>query len=173
MAGYTSQSGVNGFPATYPIALEAGIFNAIRDLLSQGPVQELLTDRTFNGAMFALGPLGQEANMARSFRVGGQMSEMESGIGGAVSKSRPSFRAGMAERMYETAEVGPNGGRICPTCSKEVFWESGQDRSLLWHIDHQPKWATRPLDGLTRPEIIDNYHEGIRFRCAQCNVRDN
>lgn len=39
---------------------------------------------------------------------------------------------------------GPSGGRLCPTCGKEVHGDPGQGRLHSdWDVSHDPSWTNR------------------------------
>jgi hypothetical protein len=107
-------------------------------------------------------------------------SETEAGLGEAAATNifrRPSnFRKGVDSDVWDNAASGPNGGKLCSTCGKEIFWKPGEPRFNNWHIDHfDPKWYQRRFDGMTRKQVLDDYNniEKLRLRCAPCNVADN
>ncbi|MDF4024661.1 RHS repeat-associated core domain-containing protein [Luteibacter sp. PPL201] len=84
--------------------------------------------------------------------------------------SRSSFRDATVRAAWREAEEGPNGGRLCPTCSKEVMVppKSGVNRD--WDVSHYPSWSNRSFPpGTPRPDIIDNYQEGTSLECPACN----
>ena len=84
--------------------------------------------------------------------------------------SRAKFRKATIQAAWDNAEVGPNGGRLCPTCKTEltVLPSSGEPRD--WDIDHEPPWSKRefPPD-VARADARANYQEGTRLECPTCN----
>jgi RHS repeat-associated protein len=87
--------------------------------------------------------------------------------------SRGTFRKATVQDAWDNAPNGPNGGKLCPTCGKEVTVEPGSGTPRDWDVDHQPKWTDRefPPD-CTRQQVIDNYQKGTRLRCPPCNRAD-
>jgi hypothetical protein len=93
-----------------------------------------------------------------------------------VTKRPSNFRKGIDASVWKSAESGSNGGTLCSTCGKEIFWQPGESRYNVWHIDHfNPKWSHRSFEGMTRKQVLDDYNnlETLRFRCVPCNVADN
>ncbi len=83
---------------------------------------------------------------------------------------RGSWRRGTVDRAWESAEPGPSGGRLCPTCGNEVTVppRSGQPRD--WDINHDPPWTRREFpDDVTRRDVLDEYQEGTGLECPGCN----
>lgn len=80
------------------------------------------------------------------------------------------------------AVSGPNGGKICPTCGKEVNVAPGQG-PRDWDMDHaaqkwkqtQDAFRQRAAGGedITRRQVSEAYQEGVRLRCPSCNRADN
>ncbi|MCC6698918.1 MAG: hypothetical protein IT365_25065, partial [Candidatus Hydrogenedentes bacterium] len=121
-------------------------------------------------------------NLAAS-RAGNQASSFSKGVGlgesvapgasgtnvrGQVT-SRGSFRTGTIQDAWDNAALGPNGGRLCPTCGDEVMVPP-RSGPRDWDIDHQPTWTNRqfPPD-VTRSEVLDSYQQGTRLECPSCN----
>jgi RHS repeat-associated protein len=87
----------------------------------------------------------------------------------ADAARRPSkFRKGTVEDAWDNAADGANGGKLCPTCSKEVNVKPG-DGPRDWDIDHQPPWSQRDQTGKSRQEVLDDYNSGTRLECPSCN----
>jgi RHS repeat-associated protein len=107
---------------------------------------------------------------------GSQGSADESGVltgtneAGQVT-SRASWRTRTVGENWANAEEGPAGGRLCPTCRKEVSVEPGSG-PRDWDINHEPPWTQRtfPPD-VTRREVIENYQKGTNLECPSCNRR--
>jgi RHS repeat-associated protein len=89
--------------------------------------------------------------------------------------SRSSYRRGTSQRVWDEAKPGPTGGRLCSTCETHEAvvppGEGTKDAPQDWHHSHMPSWTNRefPPD-VTRPEVIDNYQEGLFLECPECNV---
>jgi hypothetical protein len=82
---------------------------------------------------------------------------------------RSSFRKGTVQKAWDNAESGPNGGRLCTTCGKEVNGAPGQG-PRDWDVNHDPAWTNRSFEpGVTRPEVRDNYQDGTWLECPSCN----
>lgn len=89
-----------------------------------------------------------------------------------VTKRPGSFRKGTVKDAWESAADGPQGGKLCPTCGKEVTVRPGKgtrEAPRDWDVDHQPPWSKRDLTGLTREQILDLYNKGTRLECPTCN----
>ena len=110
---------------------------------------------------------------------------MEKGIEGATKLfSRATWRLDTLRKVWNKAEPGPNGGKLCSTCEREVTVSPGSG-PRDWHGDHYPeKWGdvvNRKVDEAlqgnvpTRAEIRELFNDAgnVRLRCADCNVRDN
>ena len=85
--------------------------------------------------------------------------------------SRPGpFRRGTLQDAWDEAPVGPNGGRVCPTCGIEVEVPPNSGTPRDWDGSHNPSWTNRefPPD-VTRQEVLDNYNEGVSLECQPCN----
>jgi RHS repeat-associated protein len=91
--------------------------------------------------------------------------------------TRPKFRNKTPRNAWNNAEDGPNGGKKCPDCGKEVFGDpnKGEPRGGPdgWDVNHEPKVKDRDYDGKTRPEQIDDYQTGTDLKCRSCNRKDN
>lgn len=86
--------------------------------------------------------------------------------------SRGSFRKPPLQNAWDNAEVGPTGGRLCPTCGVEVSVPPGTGVPRDWHGSHFPSWSNREFPStIERPEILDNYNEGVSLECPVCNMR--
>ncbi len=86
--------------------------------------------------------------------------------------NRGSFRKGTVHEAWDNAEPGPNGGKLCPTCKKEVKVKPFSGDKRDWDIDHNPSWTNREFPAnVTRKRVLDNYQEGIRLECPSCNRR--
>ena len=87
--------------------------------------------------------------------------------------ARPrSFRKSTVQAAWDSAADGPNGGKLCPTCDREVKVAADQgtrSNPRDWDVDHQPPWATRDRVGMTRKEVLDDYNQGTRLECPSCN----
>ena len=63
---------------------------------------------------------------------------------------RPSrVRKGTEQQNWGNAPDGPNGGKNCPTCDKEVMDPPGT-KNKDWDNDHNPKWKDRDQSGKDR-----------------------
>lgn len=90
--------------------------------------------------------------------------------------SRPSLRITTERRVWAEAEVGPNGGRMCrrrgPNCVGEVMVPPGSSQDRDWDYGHDQgdAWSNTefPPD-VTRPQVIDRYHQGGGVECIPCN----
>lgn len=90
----------------------------------------------------------------------------------AVTRRPGSFRKATVRNAWDSAAPGPTGGKVCPTCGKEVQVPPGKGTAKAprdWDVDHQPPWATRDLTGKTRQEVLDDYNTGTRLECPSCN----
>ncbi len=90
--------------------------------------------------------------------------------------SRSSLREGTVQAAWDNAPEGPNGGRLCPTCSREVHGNpgAGEARGGQWDVHHDPHWTERQFSpNASRQQVIDNYQEGTSLRCVRCNRSDN
>ncbi|WP_370529808.1 GH-E family nuclease [Alkalihalobacillus sp. AL-G] len=86
--------------------------------------------------------------------------------------NRGSFRKNTVQDAWDNAEPGPNGGKLCPTCKKEVKVEPFSGEKRDWHIDHTPAWTSREFPAnVTRKDVLDNYQQGTRLECPNCNIR--
>ncbi|WP_233414717.1 GH-E family nuclease, partial [Thermaerobacillus caldiproteolyticus] len=84
--------------------------------------------------------------------------------------SRGGFRKKTVLNAWNNAKPGPNGGRLCPTCNKEVHVRPFSGRKRDWDIDHIPAWTKRVFRrNATRKEVLDNYQKGTRLECPSCN----
>jgi predicted ribosomally synthesized peptide with SipW-like signal peptide len=85
--------------------------------------------------------------------------------------SRPGdFRTTTVRSWWDRAGSGPNGGRLCESCGKEVF---GRGTSLDdAQVAHWPAWTNRQFPRtITRDEALDNYQRGVGMQCGACNRR--
>ncbi|NJP43340.1 polymorphic toxin-type HINT domain-containing protein [Actinacidiphila epipremni] len=89
--------------------------------------------------------------------------------------SRGGFRVATEDSAWDNAELGPNGGRLCPTqgpnCAGEVMVAPRTpDATRDWDVSHNPSWTNRQFDpGVSREEVLDNYQEGTGLECIPCN----
>jgi HNH/ENDO VII superfamily nuclease with conserved GHE residues len=87
--------------------------------------------------------------------------------------SRPGgFRKGTVKRAWDSADNSPAGGKLCPTCQKEVAVPPGHGTKQSprdWDIDHQPPWSKREQVGKDRKGVLDDYNAGTRLECPTCN----
>jgi RHS repeat-associated protein len=116
------------------------------------------------------------AGVKRLERVAGAVEKTAQFIKGTNARgeltSRSSFRKKTLSDAWDNAKPGPNGGKLCPTCGKEVKVPSkvkgGPDRD--WDASHNPSWTNRSFKSdTTRPEVVDNYNEGVSLECSACN----
>jgi Pretoxin HINT domain/HNH/ENDO VII superfamily nuclease with conserved GHE residues len=106
-----------------------------------------------------------EVEDAHTYFAGHAGVWVHNGCGGG----RPSnFRGETVQSSWNNAAEGPTGGKLCPTCSKEVHVAPGTGRRD-WDIDHQPPWSTRDSSGLSRKQVLDDYNTGTRLECPSCN----
>jgi RHS repeat-associated protein len=83
--------------------------------------------------------------------------------------SRASWRVGTVRGAWEDAEIGPTGGRLCPTCDREVLVEPGTG-PRDWDINHGKPWSHRTFPAnVIRGEVIDNYQNDTWLECPLCN----
>ncbi|MDQ0418972.1 RHS repeat-associated protein, partial [Croceifilum oryzae] len=84
--------------------------------------------------------------------------------------NRGSWRKDTVKKAWEGAEVGPNGGRLCPSCGKEVMVPPFSGKSRDWDISHMPSWTNRrfSLDS-KRKDFLDNYQVNTFLECPSCN----
>jgi RHS repeat-associated protein len=84
--------------------------------------------------------------------------------------SRGSFRKSTLQDAWDNAGVGPNGGRLCPTCGGEVEVPPNTGVPRDWDGSHFPSWSNRQFPStVTRGEVLDNYNEGVWLECPVCN----
>ncbi|MEV6489416.1 polymorphic toxin-type HINT domain-containing protein [Actinoplanes sp. NPDC051633] len=90
--------------------------------------------------------------------------------------SRPSLRTSVEQRVWNEAEVGPNGGRMCrragPNCTGEVMVAPGSPQQRDWDYGHDQgdAWSnTQFPPDVERPTVIDRYHQGGGVECIPCN----
>lgn len=86
---------------------------------------------------------------------------------------RARWRKGSVQKVWNEAEEGPTGGRLCPACEKEVKVAPGSGYRD-WDMDHHPEpWSLRDFpDDVTRKEVFNNYQEGVILKCQTCNRRE-
>jgi RHS repeat-associated protein len=84
--------------------------------------------------------------------------------------SRGSFWKSTLNDAWENAAPGPTGGRLCPTCTKEVNVPPNSGKSRDWDGSHNPSWSNRefPADA-SRKDVLDNYNKGVSLECPSCN----
>ncbi|MDB5801459.1 MAG: hypothetical protein JWL63_2398 [Rhodocyclales bacterium] len=89
-------------------------------------------------------------------------------------KKRPSrVRKGTEQGNWDNAEDGEQGGKLCPTCGKEVKSRPGE-KGKDWDNDHHPDpWRDRDLTDKDRKGVLDEYNRDTRLRCVGCNRSDN
>jgi hypothetical protein len=158
-------------------------------------IQKLIemVERVIEPLMNILRRLGEiVARVGSAFRRGGKAVE-EAGEEATTASSgmlrgtnergqltsRGKFRKATEQDSWEGAEEGPNGGRLCPSCGKEVMDAPGSVRGVDeagrtiprdWDISHNPSWTNREFDpNSTRKEVLDNYNEGVGLECPSCN----
>ncbi|WP_306168987.1 RHS repeat-associated core domain-containing protein [Halomonas sp. MMSF_3323] len=87
--------------------------------------------------------------------------------------SRTSWRKSTVRATWENANEGPSGGRLCPKCGVEVN-VAPETGPRDWHIEHDPTpWSNRDFpDDVTRPQVIENYQEGVILKCPRCNMSE-
>ncbi|WP_224753628.1 RHS repeat-associated core domain-containing protein [Paenibacillus terricola] len=84
--------------------------------------------------------------------------------------SRGGFRKDTVQDAWDNAQPGPNGGRLCPTCEKEVNVPPNSGEKRDWDVNHTPAWTNREFGpNVTRKEVLDNYQEGTELECPSCN----
>ena len=84
--------------------------------------------------------------------------------------SRATYRKPVVQAAWDSAEPGPTGGRLCPTCGTEVHVPPNSGSPRDWDMSHYPSWSNRwfPTD-VTRQEVRDNYQQGTSLECPGCN----
>ena len=84
--------------------------------------------------------------------------------------SRAGWRKSTVKDAWDRATDGQTGGKMCPTCGKEVKVKPFTGEKRDWDIDHVPAWTNREFpEGVTRKSVIDNYQKGTRLECPSCN----
>ena len=79
---------------------------------------------------------------------------------------RPSrVRKGTEQGNWDNAEDGENGGKVCPTCGKEVNSKPGE-KNKDWDNDHNPPWRDRNLSGKDRKLSPDR----VRFQAMDFDI---
>jgi hypothetical protein len=74
------------------------------------------------------------------------------------------------DAAWAAAKPGPTGGRLCPTCGKEVKVAPRTRRPRDWDMNHSEiPWSLRILGPRTRRGEIENYQEGVSLECVNCN----
>ena len=113
---------------------------------------------------------GQALKVARVAERGVEVARgVERGVEVGKVAQRPShFRKETLENAWKNAADGSTGGKLCPTCKKEVKVEPGKGRRD-WDGDHQPPWKARDKTGMDRKQILDDYNKGVRLECPHCN----
>lgn len=97
----------------------------------------------------------------------------ERGDGQKNVTKRPSrVRKGTEQGNWDNAEDGESGGKVCPTCGKDVISKPGE-KNKDWDNDHNPPWRDRDLSGKDRKGVLDEYNRDTRLRCVGCNRSDN
>jgi uncharacterized protein RhaS with RHS repeats len=82
--------------------------------------------------------------------------------------SRAGLRQEPIREAWNRAPRGPNNGRICRDCGREVTSRGrGNDQGQM---DHYPAWTNRQFSrATTRGPVRDNAQQGLRMRCGLCN----
>jgi len=85
--------------------------------------------------------------------------------------SRTSFRDSTVEGVWDGAETGPTGGRMCSSgCGTELKVPPRSGLARDWDMSHNPSWSNRLFSTDTpRSGVIDNYNEGVGLECQACN----
>jgi hypothetical protein len=89
-----------------------------------------------------------------------------------VTKRPSRVRKGTEQANWDNAEDGAKGGKLCPTCAKELKSKPG-DKNKDWDSDHVAPWRDRDLTGKDRKGVLDEYNRDTRLRCVNCNRSDN
>ncbi|WP_335872617.1 DNRLRE domain-containing protein [Bacillus sp. 2205SS5-2] len=84
---------------------------------------------------------------------------------------RGGFRKSTVHNAWDNAKDGPKGGKLCPTCEKEIFVPPFSGKKRDWDVDHTPAWTNRTFLNPTRKEVLDDYQKGTRLECPSCNRR--
>jgi RHS repeat-associated protein len=86
--------------------------------------------------------------------------------------SRRKWRGYELDDAYNSAEVGPSGGRLCPDCGVEVMVPPGTGVPRDWHMGHARAWTNQwlPPDA-TRRMFRNAYGEGVTLTCGPCNLK--
>ena len=91
-------------------------------------------------------------------------------VRGEVTSRPGSFRRGALQNAWDDAAVGPNGGRLCPSCGVEVNVAPNGGAPRDWDGSHNPSWSKREFPGdVRRPDVLDNFNEGVSLECPGCN----
>jgi HNH/ENDO VII superfamily nuclease with conserved GHE residues len=84
--------------------------------------------------------------------------------------SRGKFRVTTLDSVWQSAADGPQGGKCCPTCGKEVFGSARGPRANGWDVSHEPAWTRRLFPpSATRAQVLNNYQQNVFFECFSCN----
>ena len=84
-------------------------------------------------------------------------------------KSRPSYRKGVVDDVWENAK-GPDGKVRDPLTNQVIEWELGQPRKDVWDMGHRPGHEYRKLhkdytDGnITKQQFLDEFNNPARYR---------
>jgi RHS repeat-associated protein len=115
----------------------------------------------------------QSVTQEESDETAEEGANSEEGEGKKDVTKRPSrVRKGTEQGNWDNAEDGESGGKLCPTCGKEVKSKPGE-KNKDWDNDHVEKWKDRDLKGKDRKGVLDEYNRDTRLRCVGCNRSDN
>ncbi|BCW43991.1 hypothetical protein StoSoilB5_11750 [Arthrobacter sp. StoSoilB5] len=84
--------------------------------------------------------------------------------------SRSTFRQTYQMKVWNDAEPGPTGGRLCTSCGAEVKVAPGSGAKRDWDMSHNPSRTNRGFESpFSRQYIIDNYNSDVILECIACN----
>ena len=85
--------------------------------------------------------------------------------------SRGKFRTNTLSDVWNSAEPGPNGGRMCSSgCGSELMVPPNTGQARDWDMSHNPSWSNRTFpSGTSRPDVREDYQRGIQLECSICN----
>ena len=98
---------------------------------------------------------------------------LEMGVGESGKKpyanSRPSFRKGVVEKVWENAK-GPDGVVRDPNTGEVINWVPGQSRKGVWDMGHIPEAKYSEMHEaymngeMTKKEFVDWYNDPENYR---------
>lgn len=106
--------------------------------------------------------------VANKFKKGAENNAVEAGTK-AYANSRPSFRNGVVDKVWENAKK-EGGGVVRDPSGAIIDWTPGQPRNGVWDMGHIPeaKYSKKHkeyMDGLiSKEEFVDWYNDPLNYR---------